>query len=190
MHLTTKILDICGSWRSVANAARTTIGKEASTGEVSDLWKKRILLCEHSPIRKLNINWKWNNLKYWVSVHFVRHKFGIEHYVKTQRPDRTGETRDDAPQDSLINHECFANAQSIINISRKRLCYQATADTRNAWIDFLNTLQKFEPVLVSACVPDCIYRGYCYEFNSCGYHRTSKFKERLKEYRRNVNERM
>ena len=55
-----------GSWRDVADAARTTIGMEAGKGEPSSNWKYRILLAEHSPIRKLNFNWIWFDLKYWI----------------------------------------------------------------------------------------------------------------------------
>jgi len=183
------LLSIKGTWREVADAARTTIGLEAGTGEPSSSWRRRMLLAEHSPIRKLSINWKWYDLKSWISVHFVRHKFGIEHWVKSQRPDRgMGGNRDAAPQSTLINHECLANAQAIINISRKRLCNQASKETREAWKAFLETFKESEPELYGACVPDCIYRGWCYEYKSCGYHLTENYKERLVEYRAGINQ--
>ncbi len=184
------LLSIKGTWREVADAARTTIGLEAGTGEPSSSWKRRMILAEHSPIRKLHINWKWTDLKYWVSVHLVRHKYGIEHFVQSQRPDRPNSTdnRDDAPQSTLINHEGIANLQAIINISRKRLCNQAMPETREAWQAFLETFKEFEPELYGACVPDCIYRGWCYEYKSCGYHLTENYKERLVEYRAGINQ--
>lgn len=182
-------LRVKGTWREIADAARTTTGKEAGTSEVSSSWRRRMLLSEHSPIRKLIINWKWLDLKYWVSVHLVRHKFGIEHWVKSQRPDRTGvrDSRDDAPQGILINHECEANAQAIINISRKRLCIKASPETRQAWKEFLRELEDSEPELAKVCVPDCIYRGWCYEMNSCGYHKTLQWKDHLNKYRQGIN---
>nr|MCR5838537.1 hypothetical protein [Kiritimatiellia bacterium] len=105
-----KFLKVKGTWREVADAARTTIRREEGEGEPSSKWKKRILLAEHSPVRKLCFNWKWVDLPYWVSVHFVRHKFGIEHFVSTQRTDRTGVQRDANRQDAPVMHECFANA--------------------------------------------------------------------------------
>ena len=46
---------------------------------------------------------------------------------------------------------------------------------------------KTEPELASCMVKDCIYRGYCYEFNSCGYHQTEAFKKELEEYRKGIN---
>ena len=128
-----KFLKVKGTWREVADAARTTIRREEGEGEPSSRWKKRILLAEHSPIRKLCFNWKWIDLPYWVSVHFVRHKFGIEHFVSTQRTDRTGEDRNSKSQDAPVVHECFANAQAVMFISRRRLCGQASPETRAAW---------------------------------------------------------
>jgi hypothetical protein len=185
-----KLIKVKGTWRDVADAARTTIGMEAGTNEPSSNWKRKMLLCEHSPIRKIHINWKWINLKSWISVHFVRHKFGIEHWVKSQRPDRTGnrDNRDNAPQGTLIDHECEANPQAVINISRKRLCNQAMPETREAWKLFLKSLRYKEPELYSVCVPDCIYRGWCYEYKSCGFHKTNQFKEQLNKYRININD--
>lgn len=182
-----KLLGVKGTWRSVADSARTTIGLDAKEGEVSSSWRRRMLLCEHSPTRKLVISWKWFNIPYWVSTHFVRHKFGIEHWVSTQRTDRTGEDRNVAPQGSEVMHESEANAQAIISISRKRLCKQASPETQEAWKKVLQKIATVEPELASVCVPDCIYRGHCYEYKSCGYHKTDDYKQKLEEYRGGIN---
>lgn len=188
------LLKIYGTWRDVADSARTTSGKEPGEGEPSSSWKRRILLAEHSPIRKLKISWKWIDIKYWISVHLVRHNIGITHFVKTQRPDRTGKRdgRDNEFQGALINHECEANAQAIINISRKRLCNQAQPETRAAWKAFLESIKDKEPELYSVCVPECLYRGWCYELkddkkNPCNYYISKEYKKRLNEYRNNIN---
>ena len=178
-----KFLRILGSWRAVADAARTTIHKDEGSGEPTSKWKKRILLAEHSPIRKLLVSWKWINLPYWVSVHFVRHKFGIEHFVSTQRTDRTGEDRTGARQDSPVEHECFANAAEVMFISRRRLCAQASPETRAAWKLVVDELAKVEPELAECCVPECVYRGFCPEFKSCGYAASEAFAEAVKKYR-------
>ncbi len=141
------LLGIKGNWREVANSARTTIHKEAGEGKPSSAWIRRMLLCEHSPIRQIIIKWKWYDLKSWVSVHFVRHWLGIIHWVQSQRPDRCAGDRNSAPQDTLINHEAEANAQAIINISRKRLCNCAMPETREAWQAFVDTFKDIEPEL-------------------------------------------
>jgi hypothetical protein len=181
-----KLLEVFNNWQQIKNTTMTTIHKEK--GKYPDsLWKRQILLSEHSPIRKLKFSWKWYDLKSWVSVHLVRHKFGIDHFVRTQRTDRTSINRDELPQGNLVEHECEANAQAIINISRKRLCSQASKETREAWQEFLNSIKDIEPELYKCCVPECIYRGHCFEFQSCGYHKTEAFKKKLEEYRNGIN---
>lgn len=170
-------------WSKVKRAARTTISKDGEGTYPSDSWKKTILLAEHSPIRKIRFSWKWKNLKSWVSVHFVRHKYGIEHWVTTQRSDRTGVNRDESPQSTPVSHECEANAQALIFISRRRLCGQASKETRQAWIEVKNEVEKVDPVLASVMVPECIYRGFCPEFKSCGYVDTEEYAQRLRAYR-------
>lgn len=177
-----EFVEAIGSWRAVADAARTTVNKDPGTGEPSAKWKRKMLISEHSPIRQLIYRWKWTNLPSWVSVHLVRHKIGIEHFVSTQRTDRTGVDRSQLPQDAPVTHECIADAQAIINISRKRLCHKASPETRAAWEMFLVELSKVEPELVRVCVPDCMYRGLCPELKSCGFIGTEAWTKRYYKY--------
>lgn len=184
-----KILNLerVGSWLSVLNGARTTVNKEEAEKEPSSNWKRRILLSEHSPIRKLLFNWKWTDLPYWVSVHLVRHKFGIEHFVRTQRTDRTGIDRDSLPQGAEVEHEAVANAQALINISRKRLCRKASPETQKAWKMVIETIKETEPELASVCVPECVYRnGLCPEMQSCGFNKSEAFKYQMREYLKGI----
>jgi hypothetical protein len=173
-----------GTWREIADAARTTVNMVEGTKEPTEKWKKQMLLAEHSPIRKLKVSWKWYDLFYWVSTHFVRHKFGIDHFIRTQRTDRTGVDRNIIPQGAFVEHECEANAQAIINISRKRLCRKASPETQDAWKMFLAILLDNEPELFSVCVPECIYRGFCPELETCGYVWTTKYEQNLRDYRK------
>lgn len=183
-----KFLKVKGNWRDVADSARTTIGLDEGDKLPSSEWRRRMLLAEHSPIRQIILKWKWIDLKSWASVHIVRHWLGIVHWVKSQRTDRTGIDRDKLPQDSLVNHEAEANAQAIINISRKRLCKLASPETKDAWKEFLLSFKDKEPELFRCCVPDCIYRGYCYEYKSCGFHKKEAFQKELENYREGINE--
>lgn len=178
-----EILKIKGDWRDVADAARETIGMEAGTTEPVSTWKRRMLLAEHSPIRAISVVARWIDLTYWVSVHFVRHKVGIEHWVESQRSDRTGILRDDLPQGSLVNHRFEANMQAIIAISRKRLCNKASPETRIAWRAFLYAMRDQLPELYDVCVPDCIYRGKCFEYKPCVFDDTKVFYNELNRYR-------
>lgn len=169
-------------WQGIKNATMNTIGKDEGIYPTSE-WKRRLLLSEHSPIRKMQISWRWEKLKYWVSVHLVRHKYGIEHFVSTQRTDRTNMNRDELPQSSLVNHECEANAQALINISRKRLCNSASLETRQAWQLVKDEVSKVEPELARCMVRECTYRnGMCPEMFPCGYNKTKAFENELIEY--------
>ena len=56
-------------WIRVVNAARRTWGKKPINKEPSDLFKKKILLAEHSPIRLLEYDFTWEDIKQWVTVH-------------------------------------------------------------------------------------------------------------------------
>lgn len=177
-------LDMPDEWGEVKRSARNTVSKDGEGMYPSPKWKKAILLAEHSPIRAINAKWRWKGLKSWVSTHFVRHKYGIEHWVSTQRSDRTGIQRDKLPQDAPVDHMCQANAQALINISRKRLCNQAAPETREAWQEVKEAVKGLDPVLASVMVPECIYRGFCPEMKPCGYAETEAYRKALDEYRR------
>ena len=173
-------------WIRVVNAARRTVGKSPIDHEPSDRFKKKILLAEHSPIRLLEYDFTWEDIRQWVTAHMVRHHEGCEKFVHTQREDRTklDVPRDELPQGTLNDMDMTCNAQSFINISRKRLCGCASPETRKAWNLVIEYLKEVDPKLASVCVPECIYRGFCPEVdNCCGYCNTKQYEERLKEYR-------
>lgn len=177
------------NWIRVVNAARRTVGKKPINKEPSDTFKKKVLLAEHSPIRLLEYDFTWEDIRMWVSTHIVRHHEGCEKFVHTQRTDRNEAlkslNRDDLPQGLVNDMDMTCNAQAFINISRKRLCKGcASKETREAWELVIEYLKTIDPVLASKCVPECLYRGFCPEFDRCcGYCNTEKFKKDLKEYR-------
>ena len=177
------------NWIRVVNAARRTVGKKPINKEPSDTFKKKVLLAEHSPIRLLEYDFTWEDIRMWVSTHIVRHHEGCEKFVHTQRTDRNEAlkslNRDDLPQGLVNDMDMTCNAQAFINISRKRLCKGcASKETREAWELVIEYLKTIDPVLAIKCVPECLYRGFCPEFDRCcGYCNTEKFKKDLKEYR-------
>lgn len=157
-------------WSLALELARNTMGKEDNGKEPSSEWKKKMLLARHSPIQAVFYRIKMVGIPYWVSVHLVRHKVGVDHWVRSQRTDRTGVTRDDLPQGAPVVHEMVANAQAILAISRKRLCHQASPETRQAWKKVVEALRKAGEVeLADACQPECVVCGYrCPELRPCG----------------------
>lgn len=178
-------------WKRALNAARRTIGKEPLDKEPSDSWKAKMLLAEHSPIRLVEFEWTWGSIKQWVTTHIVRHHEGCEKMVHSQRGDRRAifeeygvETRDQLPQGAENDMDMSANAQALINISRKRLCNCASPETRAAWEQVQESIRKIDPVMAEKMVPECIYRGFCPEFmNPCGYSKTPQYQKALKKYR-------
>ena len=175
------MIDYRDNWQAVKNAAMNTIGKD--TGQYpSSEWKHKILLAEHSPIRLLEYTFVIHDLPYWVSVHITRHWLGIEHFVSTQRTDRTGEDRTKKTQDAPVTHRIRVNAQALINISRKRLCSAASPETKKAWHDVITCLAMKEPEIASVCVRECIYRGFCPELKPCGFCKTGQFADERLRY--------
>ena len=170
-------------WLIVKNNALVTMGKH-SEKLPDEAWKIKILKSEHSPIRSLQYIWEWENLPYYIAMHFRTHNIGILHFISTQRNDRQEQyDRRKAPQDSPVTHKCVANAQAIINISKVRMCHKSTKETRDAWILFLEELFKYSYELAQLCAANCIYRnGICPEFESCGYNKTAIYKKQQEAY--------
>lgn len=177
-------------WQRVVDAARFTQGKKSLGREPSDEFKKQMILSEHSPLRELEFDIKVYDIPYWVSNHFVRHVHA-QPFVSTSRPDITDSkiSRHEMRQDDLVNLQLSLNAQEIINISKLRLCNKASKETREVWYDVIDELAIIEPYLASACVPQCVYRGFCPEPKSCGktkrstFHFMRRFYKNLKLYK-------
>lgn len=181
-----ELKQIKGSWKDVVNRARTTVHKEELDKEPSDNFKRKILRAEHSPIRSLIFCFKISNIKSWVATHFVRHHVGVEKWVRTQRTDRTGVNRDELPQGAEVEMELEANAQALINMSRKRLCNQASPETREVMQEIKNKVSERDRFLARVMVKECVYRGFCPEMNSCNHDKTEEFKKELEDYRNSI----
>lgn len=183
-----ELTEIKGTYEQVANRARTTVSKNELGKEPSDEFKRKILMAEHSPIRSLIYCFKISNLKSWVATHFVRHHVGVEKWVSTQRTDRTGMSRDELPQGAEVTMELEANAQALINMGRKRLCNQASPETREVMQEIKKEVSKRDKFLADIIVKECVYRGFCPEMQSCNYDKTKTFEQEVEEYRNTIKE--
>lgn len=155
-------------WQRCKMLAMNTIGKRWS-GEVTEEWKHKMLEAEHSPIRTLMFTVRME-LPYWVSVHFCRHKYGVEHYVSSQRNDRQkAYDRTTAPQGATVTHVMDVNAQELIQMARMRLCGQASVETRMVMAEIRDKVIETNPEFTDFLVPKCVMRRGCNEFVSCGY---------------------
>lgn len=165
-----KIIDFDIDWKKIKSACMTTVGKDAGDKEPSSTWKRRIMLAEHSPIRRGCISWKWEEIPTYVSTHFARHHEGCEKFVMTQRADRTDvKDRSERSQTAPVMMEMDANIQALINISMKRLCTAADAATREYWKAVLLEIEKYDPDIFWCCIPSCIKNGGCMEYVNCGF---------------------
>ena len=166
------ITDFDIDWLKIKSACMTTISKQAGDKEPSDDWKKKLLLAEHSPIRRGQISWKWDEIPYAISTHFARHHEGCEKFVGTSREDRTGVDRTTRSQMDCVPMEMDANIQALINISWRRLCTCADPTTRKYWEAVLEAIREYDENIYWACVPQCVRCGGCVEFSNCGFYDT------------------
>ena len=153
-------------WMFCKACTLVTVGKTATT-EPSEEWKKKILEARHSPIRTLQFAFRME-LPYWVSVHLCRH-IHAQPFVKSQRNDRQSDyDRTKAPQDEPVSMIWYMNAEEIMIIANKRLCKQASAETRQIVKMMCDEVVKECPEFEGLLVPMCQYHGgKCHEFFSC-----------------------
>ena len=183
-------------WSRALNAARRTIGKPPLNKEPSDNWRKMVIMAEHSPIKLVEYLISFKDLRQWVGVHLLRHEHMLP-FIHSQRVDRREDIdsltervmsiiEEDVKSDESFNKRDYlfqgepndqdfvVNAQTLINISRKRLCHCASKETREAWVAVKEAIKEFDPIMASFMVPNCIYRSRCPEMNTCGYYKTDK----------------
>lgn len=168
-------------WDSVFKLALATANRAPKNPEPSDAWKRKMMRALHSPVRARQFIIAIT-IPYWVSVHLVRHTIGIQHFVQSQRSDRTGEERDGKRQDEPVRHTMLVNAEALVNISRRRLCSKASPETRQAWNAIVEHVRLVDPIVAEACVPQCITFGLCPEMQPCGYDKTIAFLKRRGKY--------
>lgn len=164
----TQIIKLENDWKDVKNVSRTTVNKKHSEIEATEEFKRKLLISEHSPIRLLKVRWRWDEIKSFVATHFSRHRW--ECFIGTQRDDRVGVNTNFNSRDVLVPFEGEANAQHLIDTSRKRLCKQSHPDTVEYMEDLKMELFEQDFEMASVLVPNCIYRNGCPEFECCGYH--------------------
>lgn len=173
-------------WQDIKDSALFTIHKNNGTYPTTE-WKNKILHAEHSPIRSGKLIIELYDVPNFVIGHLVRHNVGFTPFVSSLREDRV--SYDKIPDRNTLNNVKFdGNFQALINISRKRLCNCASPETRDAWKLVKEKVAEVEPELARCMVPDCVYRGHCYEMFSCGFHKTDEYKRQLAEYRGGINE--
>lgn len=163
-----KIIKWDVDWLEIKNLCRKTISMKDSSVEPTQKWKRELLLAEHSPLRHSLITIDVIDIPFYVMGHFVRHHVGVTPYVSTSRSDRTGVDRSTRKQTDPICMRLDLNIQSLINISRKRLCNQADSETIKVWTAILDKVREYDEDIYWACVPEGIRSCGCTEaFGNC-----------------------
>lgn len=154
-------------WLFCKQCTLVTVGKETQTLPTQE-WKTRLLNARHSPIRTLQFAFLINDLPSWVSVHLCRHVHA-QPFVKTQRNDRQSNyDRTKAPQDAPVDMIWYLNAEELMTVANKRLCNQASPETRNVVRMMCNEVEKQCPEFKGLLVPMCEYHGgVCHEMFPC-----------------------
>lgn len=195
-------------WEWAKRAALRTVGKKPVKPMPTREQKLAWLIGEHSQIKIVNYWLDLDDLRQWVGVHFLRHPFTYP-FICSQRSDRQdnpeaiadavlsfiredivndpefdrSQWRDWRLQGSRNNHTFVLNAQTFINISRKRLCRAASNETREVWQLVHEAMKEIDSEIAAVMVPNCVYRGFCPETECCGFVLSRKYEQDVAAYR-------
>lgn len=155
-------------WLEVKRRALVTVGLDVKNPP-DEKWMDDMLNARHSPIRWLRFSFLLEDIPSWVSVHLVRH-IHAQPYVRSQRNDRQKlYDRNKAPQDAPVDMIWDMNAEELLAIANKRLCMQASQETRQVVEEMCNQVAELCPEFAPFLVPMCQYHGgVCHEMKPCG----------------------
>lgn len=185
-----------------------------TSGHESKITLKRAYKTEHSIIRTQIFTIECYGIPLFVSTHFIRHHVGSQPYQLTCRIDRPGGGNphlkeriaevnalladgkieeacdildwlaDNSDRYTKVNLLLFANAQSLIDMAKLRLCTKASPETRELFLAIKTKIAEVDPDLAPFLVKKCVCRGgICCEQKCCGYNKTDMFKKELEQYR-------
>jgi len=153
-------------WYEVKRRALVTANKNPKNPPDLE-WEKKILKARHSPIRYLQFSF-YLEIPYWVSVHLCRH-IHAQPYVQSQRNDRQDMyDRNEAPQNEPVRMIWDINAEELCVIANKRLCTQASKETRDVVSAMCELVKMHCPEFEDELVPMCVRENGCREMYPCG----------------------
>lgn len=90
---------------------------------------------------------------------------------------------DNSDRYTPVNLGLLLNAQSLIDMSKLRLCNQAHKETIQVFKSIQDRIVDIDPDLAGMMVRKCVYRGgICGESRCCGFNHTESFKNEMQEY--------
>lgn len=110
-----------------------------------------------------------------------KHSFGTtDSFVESVKKLRYFPQRFD--RNKPVDMALLLNSEEIINISKARLCYKASKETREIWQQVLYMIEEIDPDLVRVCQKPCVMTGVCKE-STCGYMNTTDYAMHRKAYK-------
>lgn len=127
----------------------------------------------HSPIRTQLFEIYIQDIPSFVAGHLVRHVTAVP-FVKTSRLDRGG--TEDMGRYTPVDMRIWANAESLISMAGKRLCYKSSPETVLVMSQTIGAISAVDPELARHMVPNCVLQGgYCREPKPCGYYKVKRY---------------
>ena len=150
-------------------AIETTVGKDfASSANLNQVYTWM-----HSPIRTQIFDILLEDIPTFVSVHLARH-VSTTPFVLSKRVDRGGDGKED--RYTPVDHRILANAEAIINMAQKRMCYKASPETREVVYAIRDEMMLIDPDLGNHMVPMCVFRGgICVQPKPCGNYKIRRY---------------
>lgn len=159
----------------VKRACSTTINKN------SNISLDKIYQCMHSPMRTQIFYVSLYGIPSYVARHLVRH-VTIVPFVTSSRIDRREKSEKllatpihtyddllDIERNIPIDMDFICNAEALLNMSYKRLCYKASIDTVSVMCAIRTAVQLVDYDLAFRMVPNCIEHRNCKELKTCGF---------------------
>lgn len=154
----------------ITELAWATVWKELT----KSLDLKKSFRAKHSMIRSNVYQVVMENIPTFVSTHLVRHKIWVEHFVRTNRTDRWWAWNEEVNRNTPVNHTMVINAESLMTLANKRLCTQASVETRKVMNEIKDKIKELTPELAECMVVNCVEKAFCPEYKPCKYIDTKK----------------
>jgi hypothetical protein len=132
-------------------------------GATRSLAPRDLYLARHSVIYAVQFWIEITDLSDRAHSHLVRSHVGFTPWVRTQRPDRGG-----AP--GLRSLAILCNAEALIILGQKRLCYKAWHETREVVEAIRAGVAAHDPALADLMQPACVWYRGCHETRPCGWY--------------------
>lgn len=174
--------------QKLTNADLLRRANEFTTGHESRMSLATAYRLGHSPIRTQLFWVELREIPLFVASQLVRQHVGVQFFQKSHRPDRNPDAKDEGrmtPTDLAF----IINAEALINMSHKRLCRKASAETREVVRAICELVEEQDSDLYQHLVPQCVYRGgICPESKCCGYIHSESGQARLRFYKALFNQ--